>query len=388
MLVLVLTSSGASHKPRRRSALPRQTAKLVAVSTPNQNTTRLTATTRSTAKPHPRSAGSQHRRSRHDIDRMLGQTIVARFQGPQPSPAFLQRIRRGEIGGVILFADNVAAGIAHTRALTTELQNAARQGGNPPLLIMTDQEGGTVHRLPGAPYLAASAMRSGDLAFKQGLATGRLLRAAGVNVDLAPVADVERAPGSFLGKRAFGSSSAVVADRACAFAVGLQSQGVAYTLKHFPGLGRATTSTDNGPVAIGAPASLIRADYLPYVSCGSEPLALVMVSSAAYPSLSGPLPAVMSRAIYQRELRIIDPQAPPLTISDDLQAAALARQPSPTERAVGAGLDLLLYAQTEKASADAYQALLTDVHDADISLLRLARAEHAIHALKQALKIR
>lgn len=316
---------------------------------------------------------------------MLGQSIVARFHGPQPPAAFLDRIRSGEIGGVILFADNVPGGIGQTRALTTELQSAARAGRNPPLLIMTDQEGGTVRRLPGPPTMAASAMGSSNLAFTQGIDTGRLLRSAGVNVDLAPVADVERAPGSFLGTRAFGSSATVVAHRACAFAQGLQSQGVAYTLKHFPGLGRATGSTDDGPVSVTTPASSLRADYLPYADCGSGPFALVMVNSAIYPNLSGPLPAVMSPEIYRQELRIVAPQAPPLTISDDLEAPALALQPRAGEEAFAAGLDLLLYAQTSEASANGYHALLKGVHAGRISLRRIAQAADAIHALKRTL---
>jgi beta-N-acetylhexosaminidase len=316
---------------------------------------------------------------------MLGQMIVARFPGPNPSPAFLTRIRSGHIGGVILFADNVAAGLAATHSLTDELQRAAREGDNPPLLIMTDQEGGTVRRLPGPPDLAPSAMHSDSTAFKQGFATGQMLRAAGVNVDLAPVADVERVQGSFLGSRSFGSSPAVVAGRACAFAQGLQSQGVAYTLKHFPGLGRAQGSTDNGPVSIDASAAVIRDDYLSYIRCAASPLALVMVSSAIYPNLTGPLPAVMSPLTYGRELRIVNPQAPLPTISDDLQAPALSDQSSPARRAISAGLDLALYAQTEAASASAYQTLSEDARGGSISISRISQAASAIQRLKKEL---
>ena len=92
-------------------------------------------------------------------------------------------------------------------------------------------------------------------------------------MDLAPVADVERVSNSFLGTRSFGSDPSVVESRACAFAQGLQSEGVAYTLKHFPGLGRATSSTDTGPVTIDASATEIRHDYLPYSACADSPIA-------------------------------------------------------------------------------------------------------------------
>jgi beta-N-acetylhexosaminidase len=311
--------------------------------------------------------------------------IVARFDGTQPSEALLARIRSGQVGGVILFADNTAGGAAPTRALAAELQQAAQEGANPPLLIMTDQEGGSVKRLAGPPDLAPAAMTSTSTALAQGTATGRLLRAAGINVDLAPVADVERVPGSFLGSRSFGSDPAAVADLACAFAQGLQSQGVAYALKHFPGLGRAASSTDSGPVSVDATASEIRGDYLPYVACAAGPLAMVMISNASYPNLTGPLPAVTAPLTYQNELRIVSPQTSVLTISDDLQAPALEGQPAPARAAINAGLDLLLYAQTEDASAAAYQQLLADVRDGTISPVRIRAAAGAIAGMKRSL---
>jgi len=319
------------------------------------------------------------------VSRMLGQMIVARFAGAAPSPSLLERIRAGQVGGIILFSDNLQAGPAAARVLIESLQRAARAGGNPPLLIMTDQEGGEVKRLPGPPSLAPAAMGSPAVALQQGEATGRLLRSVGVNVDLAPVADVERETGSFLGTRSFGSSPANVAAEACAFARGLASEHILYTLKHFPGLGRATQSTDTGPVSINFPAATLRADYAAYRSCGRNPLALVMVSSAIYPHLTGPLPAVMSPLTYGRELPLALQGSVPVTISDDLQAPALADQHGPARQAINAGLDLLLYAGSEQASADAYEILL---HDAQIRLLsstRLNAAYRAIIALKRSI---
>jgi beta-N-acetylhexosaminidase len=339
--------------------------------------------------PHRRRPTRVHRgRLTGDVGRAVGQMIVARFAGRQPPRQFLARVESGQVGGVILFADNLSGGLAATRALIEDLQHAAQQGDNPPLVIMTDQEGGTVRRLPGPPDLAPSAMSSDSIAFAQGQATGRLLRGVGINVDLAPVADVERAQGSFLGTRSFGDTPEPVAARACAFARGLSSQDIAFTLKHFPGLGRALESTDNGPVSIDIPAEAIRDDYLPYLTCASSPLAIVMVSSAIYPALTGPLPAVMSPLTYDRELRIAVPDRPVLTISDDLQAPALADQTSPARQAIEAGLDLAMYAQTEEASTGAYQTLLTDVRHGQINPGRVRAAAHAIETLKRTLTAR
>jgi beta-N-acetylhexosaminidase len=316
---------------------------------------------------------------------MLGQMIVARFDGLHPSASFLERIRRGQIGGVILFGDNLTSDPARTRALTGTLQAAARQGGNPPLLIMTDQEGGMVRRLPGPPVLAASQMSATGTALAQGRAAGALLRSAGINVDLAPVADVETVAGAFLGSRSFGSSPELVAAHACAFAHGLASEGIGYTLKHFPGLGAATTSTDDAPVSINLPMAALRADYLPYRHCAASSRAMVMVSSAVYPELTGPVPAVMSSLTYRRELRIASPTRPPATISDDLETPALAGERTPARTAINAGLDLAMYASSEQGSAVAYQALERDLRAGQLDARRIRAAAQTILQLKHAL---
>jgi beta-N-acetylhexosaminidase len=317
------------------------------------------------------------------LAKMLGQMIVGSFSGTSPSASLLARIRAGQLGGVILFADNLTGGLTGVQQAIAEIQRAAAEGGNPPLLVMTDQEGGQVSRFPGPPTLAASQMTSPAIAFAQGRATGRLLRSVGVNVDLAPVADVERVSDSFLGTRSFGSSPSAVAADACAFARGLASEHVAYTLKHFPGLGRATQSTDVAPVSIVADPAALRSDYAAYRSCGHGPLALVMISNAIYPTLTGPLPAVMSPLTYQRELPDATAGSTVVTISDDLEAGALADQPAPARRAIDAGLDLLLYAGTEQAAAGAYATLLDEARAGLVNKLRLQAAYDAIAGLKR-----
>jgi len=314
----------------------------------------------------------------------LGQAIVARFAGSSPSASFLARIRAGQIGGVILFAGNVARGEAATRGVIRQLQRAARQGGNPPLLIMTDQEGGEVRRLPWAPpELAPMAMNSPALARSEGEATGKALHSVGVNVDLAPVADVEHVAGSFLGARSFGSAGGPVASRACAFAEGLASANVAFTLKHFPGLGWARSSTDVQATAIDASASALRKDYGSYRRCGGGQGVLVMISSASYPSLtSTSQPAVLSSETYKKELPLAT-GGEPLTISDDLESPAISRDAAPAQRAINAGVDMLLYGLTEAGSARAYRGLLAVAQAGGISRARLEQLDQAIQAVKE-----
>jgi len=318
------------------------------------------------------------------VDRQVGQLITATYSGTVPPPSILSAVRAGKVGAIILMGDNTGGSVTVTRRATRSLQQAARAGGNPGLLIMTDQEGGEVKRLNGPPAYAAAQMGDPALAERQGYATAQLLRRAGINLDLAPVADVTVVNGFMTTeKRTFGNRSAAVASAACAFASGLARGGVAYTLKHFPGLGDAIPSTDVRPVAISEPAAQIDADDAAYRRCGHGRLAVVMVSSASYTQLTGRLPAVLSPVTYQRLLPGDGVSA--LTISDTLQSGAIQPWPGAARRAIAAGLDVVMYPGTESGALTAYRQLLSAVHEGRLSRARVAAAAARVLALKRAL---
>jgi beta-N-acetylhexosaminidase len=288
------------------------------------------------------------------------------------------------VGAIILKGANTRRGVANTRRAIDTLQRAARAGHNPGLLIMTDQEGGKVKRLPGPPDYPASEMSDPTLAYTQGVATAKLLKAAGVNVDLGPVADVSRIDG-FMTKeqRTFGDTPTQVAQAACAFARGLANQGIGYTLKHFPGLGDAAANTDTDRVSVPESRRNIHADDLAYRQCGHGPLASVMISSASYPSLTGSTPAVVSPAIYSSVLPSNGITA--LTMSDTFQSKAIRSLESPAMAAINAGLDMVMYPDTQAASAVAYPILLHEAEQGMLSTKRVHAAARKVLALKQKL---
>ncbi len=224
------------------------------------------------------------------VSQMAGQLLLVRMHGETPSAAFLQRVSRGQIGGVVLFTDNF--GPDGPKALIGRLQAAAKAGGQPPLLIAVDQEGGTVKRLPGAPSLAPREMLAPKTAEAQGEATARTLKSVGVNVDLAPVLDVGR--GGFITPRSFGLRPATVAARGAAFAAGLAQGGILPTAKHFPGLGYAKLTTDAGATTVSASAAQLKADWLPFTRAIAGGIPLVMMSTAIYPALGSKSPAALS----------------------------------------------------------------------------------------------
>jgi beta-N-acetylhexosaminidase len=108
-----------------------------------------------------------------------------------------------------------------------------------------------------------------------------------------------------------------------------------------------------------------------------------MVNSAIYPALTGgSTPAVLSPEIYETELPLAT-RAHPVTISDDLQAAALAEEATAGERALTAGLDLLLYARTERASLEAFPRLLAAAQSGAIPRARVEQAYRAVQGIKE-----
>lgn len=279
--------------------------------------------------------------------------MVFAFSGTEVPRNLRLRIRRGEAAGVLLFGANVRS-IAQVRSLTRELQGIRRPRGlRSPLVVMVDQEGGLVKRLPGAPTLSPPQMRSSAVARNQGRRTARTLRAAGVNVDLAPVADVAR-PGSQMEEegRSFGRSSRTVGRRVRAFVGGLQAGGVAGTAKHFPGFGAASANTDSARVVIRTPLRRLRRVDIPPFSVSRAPL--VMTSSAIYPALD-PQPGLLSRRVVTVELRRRLGFGG-VVVADSLDARALAGRRAVAERAVRAGNDLLLFT-TYLTSARAVEAL-------------------------------
>jgi beta-N-acetylhexosaminidase len=256
---------------------------------------------------------------------------------------------------------------------------------------MTDQEGGLVKRVDGAPTASAQGMGARGAGFSraQGRDTAANLRALGINVDLAPVLDVARPGGTIAAtERGFGSSAAEVAATAVPFAEGLQAGGVAATAKHFPGLGAARLNTDDAVQRIGLPASTLRqvdeAPYRRFAAAGGE---LVMLSTAIYPAISD-RPAAFSHKIASGELRSrLGFEGVSITDAlDTVAVRAFGGTPKVARAAAAAGVDLLLYTDPTEAT-QAHRSLLRGLRnrslsrsDFEDSVGRVLRLRHGLGA--------
>ncbi len=323
------------------------------------------------------------------LARTVGLHLIVGFDGTAAPSGLVRSVAAGEVAGVILFARNVRSR-AQVAALTRRLQ-AARPPGDPPLLVMLDQEGGLVKRLPGPPDRSPAELgRIGDaaLARGEGLATGRSLAGVGVNVDLAPVVDVGR-PGTAMAQlgRSYSSDPAAVSRLGSAFAAGLAAGGAQATAKHYPGLGLARGNEDTGINRIGAPLGVLRAvDEAPFAALARAGIGLVMVSTARYPALDTS-PALFSRRIATDELRGRTGFAG-VSITDDLDTPAAAALGPPAARALAAtraGLDLLLFAQSQGDGARARRALTAAVRARQLDRRALERSADRVLALRRRL---
>ncbi|MFF4340100.1 glycoside hydrolase family 3 N-terminal domain-containing protein [Kitasatospora sp. NPDC001540] len=334
-----------------------------------------------------------------DDAQLVGQRIVYSYPGTTVPDALLQRVREGRVAGVIFFAENVGTDASALRTAVARLREAEQQSPSPrPLLLMTDQEGGLVRRVPGGPQQSAKDVgRSADpvaAATRTGGEAAAALRQYGLNLNLAPVLDVYRTPGDFAdsAQRSYSTDPAVVGRLGSAFLKAQQGAGVAATAKHFPGLGSAPAgaNTDEQPVTLNTSLDRLRTvDERPYrdaIAAGSK---LVMLSWAIYPALDPGTPAGMSGTIVRDELRSRLGYRG-VTITDALEAKALDPVGGTAQRALAvahAGVDLLLCSGRDVAQGDSAAAALgAALASGELDRADFTASANRVDALRTSLK--
>jgi beta-N-acetylhexosaminidase len=287
------------------------------------------------------------------LEQAVGQQFLLSFIGKQqPSPEILEVIQRQHIGGINLFRHKNMGSLVELRHLTAALQQSATRAKQPPLLIAADQEGGQLMAIgDGTPFpgnMALGATRSEKLAHKVGQALGRELAAVGVNVDFAPVCDVNNNPSNpVVGTRSFGEDPALVGRLSVALIQGLQSSGVAATAKHFPGHGDVSSDSHHGaPVVSHSAKRIDRVELPPFRAAIKAGVRLIMTAHIVMPALNGGTtqPATVSPAILRGLLRK-KLGFTGLIVGDAMDMHAMEQGPgyiAEAMAALAAGLDLVL----------------------------------------------
>jgi len=310
------------------------------------------------------------------LRRQIGQLLIAGFDGEELPIELRSLAREFSLGGVILFARNIAepeqvAGLAYEAArLTPEL----------PAWVSVDQEGGRVARLK-APFTAwppmATLGRSGDvsLAVRFARALASELKAVGITLDYAPVLDIHTNPKNpVIGDRALADTAEEVGRLGSAIIRTLQQEGIAACGKHFPGHG--DTSADSHlelPLVEHPPERLRAIEFVPFRAAVEAGVATIMTAHVHIPSLDEQVPATLSKpiiALLRDELGYAG-----VILSDDLEMKAIAGRyavPDAAVRAVAAGCDgVLICGHDHDVQAAALEALVHAVEEQQIPIGRI-----------------
>jgi len=310
------------------------------------------------------------------------------FEGREVPPDLLERASRGEVSGVSLFRAANVTSPSQIRDLTDSLCDAA---GTSDLLIAIDQEGGQLRAVAGStPFagnLALGAAGDVSLTRRVARAIGDELRAVGVTVNYAPVADVMSQPNNpSLGVRAFGGDPAEVGAHVGAFVAGLRDASVLSVMKHFPGKGEASVDPHHElPVLALDRDRLDRVEFVPFAAGVAAGADAAMVGHYALPQITGrkDLPSSVSSEIVDgllRERLGFDG----LVITDALDMKALAQGASAVLEAVAAiraGVDLLLSTADYERAVALHDGL---VHAASRSVLDPAAVARSLARIDRA----
>jgi beta-N-acetylhexosaminidase len=313
----------------------------------------------------------------------LDACLLARFPGTQP-PDWLRRWLDDGLGGVLLFAANIT-GPAGLRALTADLREH-----NPAVLIAADEEGGIVTRAEartGSSYPGNAALGAVDdtgLTRRVAASIGAMLAKGGVNLDLAPTADLDSNPANpIIGVRSFGGDPARVAAHTVAFVAGVQAHRVAACAKHFPGHGRTDADSHVAlPVVDASLGDLRREDLVPFQAAIGAGVRSVMTAHVVFPRIDT-VAATISRRFLTGLLRE-ELGFGGVIITDALGMAAIGDSEATAEgavRSLAAGADLLCLPAGWAAQQRARDTLADAVRDGVVPAARVAESAARVRAL-------
>jgi len=321
------------------------------------------------------------------LEEKVGQLFQVGFAGKEPTPEIERMILEYKIGGIILFSRNIT-GPEQIAALTRNLQKITKH----PLLVSTDQEGGPVNRIQGLTHFPSNmVLGAGDdanLARLQGQAMGRELRACGINMNLAPVLDVNNNPANpVIGVRSYGEDPEVVARLGCAFISGLQEEGVASCGKHFPGHGDTEIDSHLAlPVIEHGRERLEKVEFFPFRRAIAEDLESIMTAHVFFPAIAEKedLPATLSRNVLTGLLRE-EMGFTGLIVTDCMEMKAISDNFGTTPgaiQAIAAGADMVLISHDHNLQVEAIRGVLEAIREGIISEERINSAVGRVLSLK------
>jgi len=326
-----------------------------------------------------------------DLKNLVGQLFMVGFDGVTVPREFQEAVKEHKLGGTIYFKRNVESP-AQLAELSNELQFSCRDKVSPFMLIAIDHEGGKVNRLikpftkfPGNEYLGE--INSPKMGFQFGAIIAKELKAVGINVNFAPVVDVNTNPDNpVMKERMFSSDPEVCGKLGSAVCRGIQKMGVAAVAKHFPGHGDTQVDSHLDLPRIDKPLSeLEKVELIPFKRMVRSRVEGIMTAHILNSALDPDYPATLSEKTIQPILRQ-GMRYSRLIFSDDMEMKAISDNYGADEAAilaVKAGCDVLVYRGDNGVPISSIEAIIKAVENKKISRSQLEASVERILICKK-----
>ncbi|MEI4771708.1 beta-N-acetylhexosaminidase [Psychrobacillus sp. FJAT-51614] len=327
--------------------------------------------------------------SKMSLEDKIGQMILAGVSGTTMDANAKKLIGQFHVGGIIFYKYNF-----DTPAQTVQLVNQlkAKNSSSLPLILSVDQEGGRVTRLPGGlvnfpPNKQIGQVNNPDFSYKVGTLLGHELKEFGLNLDFAPVLDINSNPNNpVIGDRSFGNNPEIVSKLGIQTMKGIQSQNVITTIKHFPGHG--DTSVDSHldlPIVNKSLNQLKELELIPFERAINQGADVVMVAHILLPQLDKTNPGTMSKAVMTNLLRK-QLGFTGVIMTDDMTMGAITEHfdiGKASVESVKAGSDIILVGHDYNNVVQIISSLKAAVQNGEISEQRLNESLERIIQLKR-----
>ena len=391
---LIPGSSSAGSSPSAKPQAPEPATSSAAPSPTAAASPAPSATATATATDGPLAGWS--------LEEKVGQLMMVGVDAQAPKQSSNEAVDTHHVGNIFI-AGRTTAGSQATQKVISSFTSKVGPGTThaTPMLVATDQEGGEVQVLAGSgfsdiPSALDQSAQPRDQLVASARTWGKELADVGVNMNLAPVADLvdiaRPASNEPIGRwgREYGHDAATVSSQAGAFAEGMQASKVIPTYKHFPGLGRVKDNTDTSAGVVDSTTTR-NADTAVSVIFGAAIAAgapVIMVSSATYSLIDPSAPAVFSSTIVTDMLRR-EMGFSGVVITDDVSAAVQVQDVSAGDRAVRAiraGCDLVLASADPTVAADMVKALISTARSDPAFAARVDESATRVLNLKKSLQ--
>ena len=391
---LIPGSSSAGSSPSAKPKAPEPAASSAAPSPTAAASASPSATATATATDGPLAGWS--------LEEKVGQLMMVGVDAQAPKQSSNEAVDTHHVGNIFI-AGRTTAGSQATQKVISSFTSKVGPGTThaTPMLVATDQEGGEVQVLSGSgfsdiPSALDQSAQPRDQLVASARTWGKELADVGVNMNLAPVADlvdIDRpSTNEPIGRwgREYGHDAATVSSKAGAFAEGMQASKVIPTYKHFPGLGRVTANTDTSANVVDSTTNrstdaAVSVIFGAAIAAGAQ---VIMVSSATYALIDPSAPAAFSSTIVTEMLRT-EMGFTGVVITDDVSAAVQVQGVAAGERAVRAiraGCDIVLASADPTVAADMVKALVAAAQSDPAFAARVDESAARVLALKSGLQ--